>query len=178
MKKEILKRLIPSLIFLAILSLLHWQAKWQLIGLWAGGLIGTFLLDLDHLIYCFFQNPHELTPQRLRRYLQQGQYQYSLVLLFETQKERKKLIFHSLLFQIVLLVAVFFVLTSSAGLLGKGLVLVLFFQSLISQFDEFLKTGKMESWFWQLRLDMPSNFQALYLLLIFLLFFGFSLFLV
>jgi hypothetical protein len=61
MKKEILKRLIPTIIFLAILSLLHWQAKWQLIGLWAGGLIGTFLLDLDNLIYCFFQNPHELT---------------------------------------------------------------------------------------------------------------------
>jgi len=176
MKKEILRRLIPSLIFLAILSLLHWQAKWQLIGLWTGGLIGAFLLDLDHLIYCFFQNPHELTPQRLRRYLQQGQYQYSLVLLFETQKERKRLIFHSLLFQIVLLVAAFFVLTSSAGLLGKGLVLALFLQTLISQFDEFLKTGGMDSWFWQLRLDMPSNFQALYLLLMFLIFFGFSLF--
>ncbi len=178
MKKEILKRLIPAIIFLAILSLLHWQEKWQLIGLWAGGLIGTFLLDLDHLIYCFFQNPHELTPQRLRHYLQQGQYKYSLALLFETQKERKRLIFHSLLFQIVLLVAVFFVLTSSAGLLGKGLVLVLFLQSLISQFDEFLKTGKMDSWFWQLKISLPSNFQALYLLLMFLIFFGFSLFLI
>jgi len=178
MKKEILKRLIPSIIFLAILSLLHWQAKWQLIGLWVGGLIGAFLLDLDHLIYCFFQNPHEFTPQRLRRYLQQGQYRFSLKLLFETQKERKRLIFHSVLFQIVLLVTVFFVLTSSSGLLGKGLVLVLFLQSLISQFDEFLKTGKMDSWFWQLKISLSNNFQALYLLLLFLLFFGFSLFLV
>jgi hypothetical protein len=177
-KKEILKRLIPTIIFLAILSLLHWQAKWQLIGLWVGGLVGTFLLDFDHLVYCFFQNPHELTPQRLRRYLQQGQYQYSLALLVETQGERKRLIFHSLLFQIVLLVAVFFVLTSSAGLLGKGLVLVIFLQSLISQFSEFLKTGKMESWFWQLKITLPNNFQALYLLLMFLIFFVFSLFLI
>lgn len=178
MKKEILKRLVPAIIFLAILSLLHWQAKWQLIGLWAGGLIGAFLLDLDHLIYCLIQYPHEFTPQRLKRYLQQGQYQYSLALLFETQKERKRLIFHSLLFQIVLLVAVFFVLTSSAGLLGKGLVLVLFLQTLISQFDEFLKTGKMDSWFWQVKISLPNNFQAFYLLLIFLIFSGFSLFLV
>jgi len=178
MKKEILKRFIPTIIFLAILSLLHWQEKWQLIGLWAGGFIGAFLLDLDHLIYCFFQNPHEFTPQRLRRYLQQGQYKYSLALLFETQKERERLIFHSLLFQVVLLVAVFFVLTSSAGLLGKGLVLVLFLQSLISQFNEFLKTGKMDSWFWQVKISLPSNFQALYLLLIFLIFIGFSLFLI
>jgi hypothetical protein len=178
MKKEILKRLIPTIIFLAILSLLHWQEKWQLIGLWAGGLIGAFLLDLDHLIYCFFQNPHEFTPQRLKRYLQQGQYRYSLALLYETQGERKRLIFHSLLFQAVLLVAVFFVLTSSAGLLGKGLVLALFLQTLINQFNEFLKTGKMESWFWQLKISLPNNFQALYLLLLFLIFLGFSLFLI
>ena len=178
MKKEILKRLIPSLIFLAILSLLHWQQRFQLIGLWTGGLIGAFLLDLDHLIYCFWQAPHEFTPQRLKRYFQQGQYKYSLALLFETQKERKKLIFHSVVFQIVLLVAVFFVLTSSSGLLGKGLVLVLFLQTLVSQFDEFLKTGRMDSWFWQVKISLPSNFQALYLLLLFLIFFGFSLFLV
>ena len=178
MKKEILKRFIPTIIFLVLLSLLHWQEKWQLIGLWVGGLIGTFLLDLDHLIYCFFQNPHEFTPQRLKRYLQQGQYRYGLKLLFETQDERRRLIFHSVLFQIVLLVSVFFVLTSSAGLLGKGLVLVLFLQSLINQFDEFLKTGKMDSWLWQLKISLPSNFQVLYLLLMFLIFIGFSLFLI
>jgi hypothetical protein len=76
------------------------------------------------------------------------------------------------------LIAVFFVLTSSSGLLGKGLVLVLFLQTLISQFDEFLKTGKMDSWFWQLKIILPNNFQALYLLLLLLVFFGFSLFLV
>jgi hypothetical protein len=75
-------------------------------------------------------------------------------------------------------VAAFFVLTSSSGLLGKGLVLVLFLQTLVSQFNEFLKTGKMDSWFWQVKISLQSNFQALYLLLLFLIFFGFSLFLV
>ncbi len=178
MRREILKRLIPTVIFLGIFSLLHWQEKLQLIGFWAGGFIGAFLLDLDHLVYCFFQNPHEFTPQRLQRYLQQGQYRYSLALLFETQGERKRLIFHSVLFQVVLLVAVFFVLTSSAGLLGKGLVLVLFLQTLISQFDEFLKTGGMDSWLWQVNIHLPDNFQALYLLLMFIILFVFSLFLV
>lgn len=178
MKKEILKRLLPSLALLAFLSLLNWQAKLELLGLWVGGLIGVFLLDLDHLIYCFWQAPHEFTSQRLIRYFQQGQYQYTLQLLFETQGERKRLIFHSVIFQLVLLVAVFFVLSSSAGLLGKGLVLVLFLQTLRSQFEEFLREGKMDSWFWQLKISLPSNFQVLYLILMFLLFFGFSLFLV
>ena len=178
MKKEVLKRLIPSLVFLAFLSLLNWQAKLELLGLWVGGLIGVILLDLDHLIYCLWQAPHEMTSQRLKKYFQEGQYQYSLNLLFETQGERKRLIFHSVLFQLILLVTVFFVLSSSSGLLGKGLVLILFLQTLRSQFEEFLREGKMDSWFWQLKLDLPSNFQALYLLLMFLLFFGFSLFLV
>jgi len=178
MKKEILKRLIPAIAFLGLLSLLNYQYRLQLVGLWVGGLIGAFLLDFDHLIYCFWQNPHEFTPQRLKRFLELKQYRYGLDLLFETQGERKKLIFHSILFQLILLVMVFFVLSSSAGLIGKGLVLVLFLQTLRNQFEEFLKTGQMDSWFWQLQLDLPNNFQALYLLLMFLLFFGFSLFLV
>lgn len=178
MKKEILKRLIPAIAFLGLLSLLNYPYRLQLVGLWVGGLIGAFLLDFDHLIYCLWQNPHEFTPQRLRRFLELKQYRFALDLLFETQEERKKLIFHSILFQLILLVMVFFVLSSSAGLIGKGLVLVLFLQTLRSQFEEFLRTGQMDSWFWQLRLDLPNNFQALYLLLIFLIFFGLSLFLV
>lgn len=178
MRKEVLKRLLPSLGLLFFLSLINWQYRWELISLWVGGLIGVFLLDLDHLIYCFWQYPHQLTSQRLKRYFQQGEYLFGLKLLFESQKERKKLIFHSVIFQLIFLVATFFVLSSSAGLLGKGVVLVMFLEIIVSQFDEFLKTGKMDSWFWQLKISLASNFQVLYLLVMFLIFFGFSLFLI
>jgi hypothetical protein len=51
LKKELGSHFIVSLIWLVVVSFLRWYLKWDLVWLWLGTLFGSFLLDIDHLIY-------------------------------------------------------------------------------------------------------------------------------
>ncbi|MFZ5366107.1 MAG: hypothetical protein ACOZBZ_02340 [Patescibacteria group bacterium] len=178
MRKEILSHLVPTLVFLVFLTLLHWQLKFSLIFFWLGASLGAVVLDLDHLLYTFIQAPHEFTSQRAKRFFEQRKFWEGIILLFETQEERGRMIFHSVLFQVILVILTFFVLTSSASLFGKGLVLGMLLHSLTDQGFEFVKNGEIENWFWQFRQKPAVNLQALYLAVIFLLFLILSLLLI
>lgn len=164
------KHLLPIFLFLLLVSLLHWQIKFSLIFFWLGALLGSFLLDLDQAIYCYFQSPHEFSSQRLKRLWEQKDYRGAVIFLLETKEEREKLVFHSVLFQAVLLVASFFVLTSSASFFGKGVVMGLFLQSLIEEGRQLHKKGQMDNWFWQLQLTPVPRVQIFYFLLLILIF--------
>lgn len=174
-RREILSHLIPALVFLILVSIIHWQLKFSLIFFWLGMFLGSFLLDIDHLLYAYVHAPHELTSQRARRFFEQKRYQEGVILLIETQEERGRMIFHSVLFQLILLILTFFVLTSSASLLGKGACLGMFLHSLVDQGSEFIRNGEIDNWFWQFREKPATNLQAIYLVVIFLLFIIFSL---
>ncbi len=175
MRKEILSHLVPTLVFLVLVTLAHWQLNFSLIFFWLGGLFGSLFLDIDHLFYAYLQAPHEFTSQRVKRLFEQKQFKVGMILLFETQEERGRMIFHSVLFQIILLIVCFFVLTSSASLFGKGLVLGMLLHSLTDQGFEFIKNGEIENWFWQFKEKPGINLQAIYLAVIFIVFVVFSL---
>jgi len=178
MKREILSHLIPTLIFLVLVTLAHWQLKFSLLFFWLGGLFGSLFLDIDHLFYAYLQAPHEFTPQRVKRLFEQREFWQGIILLFETQEERGRMIFHSVLFQAILLILTFFVLTSSASLFGKGICLGMLLHSLVDQGMEFIKNGEIENWFWQFRERPETNIQGIYFVFVFLLFLIFSLLLV
>jgi len=175
MKREILGHLIPALVFLLLVSLIHWQLKSSLIFFWLGGLLGSLFLDIDYLFYAYFQAPHELNSQRLKRFFGEGQFIAGINFLFESQEENRRLVFHSVLFQGVLLFASLFILTSSVNLFGKGLALGMFFHSLIDQAREFARGKDIGDWFWQFAKRPSPPFQIIYFLFIFTVFVFFSL---
>lgn len=178
MKQEIRRNLVPVLVFLVLVSLVHWQLKFSLFFFWLGVFLGYCLFFADQLVYCYFQAPHELGSQRVKRFFSQKQYQEGFFGLFRNQEERGKLIFHSVFFQVILLVVSLFVLTSSASLLGKGLVLGLLFHSLFDQLESFRERGQINNWFWQFKGASNSQLQAIYAGAVFLLFLFFALFLI
>lgn len=178
MKKEILNRLVSTFIFLILISAIHWQLQINLIFLGLGIVLGSFLLDLDQILYCYLQAPHEFTPQRVKRFFSQKQFQEGLILLAQTQEERPRTVFHSALFQLILLGVSFFVLSSSASLLGKGLVLGLLLHSLTDQAEGLIKRGEIVNWFWQFRAAPSKEFQKLYFTGFTLVFLVFSFFFV
>ena len=79
--------------------------------------------NLDHLLHIFVFQPQELTSQRTVIYLKNKQYKEALILLYDTREERKDLIFHTSLFQIIFVVLTFWVVSSSGSLFARGLVL-------------------------------------------------------
>jgi len=127
LKKEIGNHLIVSLSLLVIVEFL-WLTRgsfsWLKSGEFFLGLLGgTFLLDADHLIYWFFLYPQLGESKEARRLWQEKRWKELLNLLGQSHKTHVSLIFHHFLFQAILAVLALFVISSTANLLGKGLVL-------------------------------------------------------
>ena len=160
--KGITRRLTPSFIYFVFATTLNWpiQLPWGFFLL--GLILGNLILDLDQFIYCYFQAPHEFASQRFKRLLNLNRFRESLIYALQTAHERKRTVFHSAFFQMIFLVAVLFVLTSSGSFLGKGLVMGLFLQMLVVQGRELQTEGKMDRWFWQLRTIPSPRIQKLY----------------
>lgn len=150
MKKELLIHLFSfGLVFLLItLAKSPWFDK-ELTLFWLGGVLGTLLLDTDHLTYAFFWRPHELTPQRTMRLINQKRYWSAILLLAGSRQERTQLLAHTVSFQALFAILSFLAVTSSTSILGKGLVLGFFLHSLVDQALDFQEIGDLRNWFWQ-----------------------------
>lgn len=123
MKKEIFNHLVyffAYFVFLTIVNSLYSFSYWPL---YIGGIVGLFMSYADHLLYVFVFNPQELTSQRVTLLLRSKQYKNALILLHDTWDERKNLIFHTNLFQIIFTILTFWVVSSSGSLFARGLVL-------------------------------------------------------
>lgn len=120
------------------LSLTYWP-------FWVGGVIGTILPDLDHVIYFYLISPSELTSQRFNFLLQKKDILRMVQLLYETRSERRGLIFHTIFFQMIFAVLTFLMVTSSS-LLGKGLVLAFFLHLIIDQIMDLTELGSLDNW--------------------------------
>lgn len=180
-QKETKSRLLTTFVWLAVITFLRWQWHWDLLGLWVGGLIGTFLIDADHLFYILWAYPQELTGMRMRRFLSQNRFKQAWLFLLETRSERTRLAFHNALFQTIFYLVCFFILTSTEGLLGAGLVMAMALQLLREEFQLSLK-GREERLrrllFWPLKVKMSGVGQKLFVVFMLLIFLGLNLFLI
>lgn len=181
LKKEVRNHLLVTLVWLVVITLLRWDWQWNLILLWLGGLLGTFLIDLDHLLYALIIYPQEITSMRVKRLIDQRQFKEALVLLVDTQDERLKLSFHNALFQPILCIACFFVLTSTGSLFGSGLVMTMALHLLKDELELLLR-GRGEHLrrllFWQVKKEISLNQQKLFVMIMLLAFLGLNLLLI
>lgn len=188
LKKEIRSHLLLTFVWLALISLL--RLRWylpigrqasSLLFLWSGGLVGTFLLDIDHLLYVLFIYPHELTSMRVRRLIDQRRFKEALILLADTQDERLRLPFHNALFQPIFYVFCFFVLTSTGSLFGAGLAMTMALHLLKDELELLLRgrDEHLRKWlFWQVKAEVSLRNQKFFVILMLLVFLGLNLFLI
>ncbi len=128
-----------------------------------GGLIGTVLPDIDHVIYIYLLHPQELTSQRIN-YVLANQTQpvkqrvwHVFELMAATRQERKGLIFHTAYFQIIFWVLAFLVVSSSGSILGRGLVLAFSLHLIVDQFLDLMKLENLDNWFRQLNIQLEKE---------------------
>lgn len=126
-------------IFRGYLTLNSWP-------LWFGGLVGTLLPNVDHLIYVFFLNPQELTSQRVNFLLKRKEISRVFTLLSETRPERKNLIFHTFIFQLIFFAVAVFILTSSNSIFARGLVLAFMLHLSIDQIIDLKSMENLNNW--------------------------------
>lgn len=157
MKKEIITHFSFLIALFIFISLVKGWFSLEYLPFWFGGLLGTLLIDVDHLIYIYFLRPHELTSQRVSNLVGKRQIKKMLNLLAVTRSERTNLIFHTAYFQIIFLVFAFLVITSSGSILGRGLVLAGLLHLFVDQVIDYLETGGIQGWFKELPVTLDKK---------------------
>jgi hypothetical protein len=146
MKKELARHFFYLIILFVPIFILKYLNihNWPFI---IGGIIGTILPDIDHVIYVYYLRPYELTSQRVMFEAKKGNLWATWDLLSSTRSERTNLILHSVLFQILFTILSFLVITSSGSLFGKGLVLAFLLHLLVDEIWDLKANGNLFSWF-------------------------------
>ncbi|MFI5241188.1 MAG: hypothetical protein ACHQUA_02010, partial [Microgenomates group bacterium] len=96
MKRELILHLSVFFAFFALATLLRQFFSLSYWPFWLGGIVGTFLPDIDHFIYVFFIQPQDLTSQRVNFLLNKQELRRVITLLYETRGERTGLVFHTI----------------------------------------------------------------------------------
>lgn len=111
-----------------------------------GGVIGVFLPDIDHVLYVLFLRPQELTSQRVSFLVNKKDFWRAIEILYDTRGERRGLIFHTILFQLIFLVLTFWMMSSSGSIFGKGLVLSFALHLSVDQIVDLTELGNFDNW--------------------------------
>jgi len=132
--------------FFVLVSILGDKVSLAYWPFWVGGAIGTILPDIDHLIYIFFLNPHELTSQRINYLIKKKEVTRARTLLYETKSERRNMIFHSFLFQVIFMILTFLIISSSGSVFVYGIVLAFSLHFLVDQFIDLVDNKNLNNW--------------------------------
>jgi len=138
MRKEIINHLIyytAFFVFLTVANSLYSLNYWPL---YVGGLVGLFMPNIDHLLHVFVLKPQELTSLRVTGLFKNKQIREAIILLYDTREERKELMFHTVLYQLIFAVLTFWVVSSSGNLFGRGLVLAYYLSLVIFNLKKFV----------------------------------------
>lgn len=151
-------------VFKNSLSLSYWP-------FWVGGIIGTVLPDIDHLIYAFFMDPQELTSQRAVYLLRKRNILRMISLLFETRHDRGNLVFHTFISQIFFLVLSFLILSSSSSLLAIGIVLGFSIHLSVDQLADITGIKNLDNWGNLIPFEFRKKYSPLYVFASFIVIF-------
>lgn len=177
-----LRKHLPPLVIVFLLISFIWFIRgvsWSNYPLLFIGLaIGSFLLDVDHLVHWLFINPNTDESRLAKIAIFRYDYKSVIKLLESTHKKHTSLVFHHFFFQVVLATISIFIVTSSASAFAMGLVIALNIHLLVDEYDDlYTNPTHLQNWlFARESKQLPTkylphytaSFVALNLLLVFL----------
>ena len=167
LRKLLLQRFLITLGWLALMSVLRWRyylsfgyETLNLIAFVMGGIVGAALIDLDHWLYLLVAHPQHPDTLKLKGMFKERHYREALGYFYETRSSRTRLAFHSALFQPVLYLAAFFILTSTKSHFGAAMIMVMGLHLVWEEMRQTL-TGQEEylkKWlFWQIEVNLTNR---------------------
>ena len=164
-QNELASHLVVFLVYFIVLGLLRFKVDFGLFWILVGGLVGTYLLDVDHLIYWFWSHPEKEDSIKAKETIREigvgwgireirGGVRKLYQVLKENHQSHSRLTFHTVTFQIILLILTVYVLSSSGSYFGAGLVLAMNLHLLKDVWQDYFIKGKegLADWFlWQIR---------------------------
>jgi hypothetical protein len=145
-----------------------YQVAWgPFIFIFLGFLVGSFFLDIDHLIFWLVVRPN-LDESKLAQIAWKKWDFRSLIKLAETtHQHHTNLIFHHYFFQVIFTLISFYIFTSTSDIFTKSLVLAINLHLLVDEFIDFKRDPKhLQLWlFAREEKQLPINYLKYYLLL-------------
>lgn len=160
MKREAVLHFGAFLIFFVVYSLVHrvWQFDVMVpVAFFMGGIIGTILPDIDHLIYIYFMRPDEYGSLRTQRMIKQGNFWEAIDFLATERERRNVLILHSAYFLVILIPLMFLLLSSGGSNFGAGLIFAFYLHLLVDLLIDYKSIGNLRNWYQKLNINLTSN---------------------
>ncbi|MBU0569952.1 hypothetical protein KKB40_04190 [Patescibacteria group bacterium] len=169
MKKDLLTHFSFLISYFLFISLFRHWFPLDFLPFWFGGIIGTILPDVDHLLYVYFLKPKEAVSQNVSSLISEKKVKESWDVLADTRTQRSELIFHTAYFQVIFLALTLWVVTSSGSLFGRGLVLAFSLHILIDQLIDLMETKNLDNWFAKILVINDKEYRRWYLAINFVL---------
>lgn len=171
MKKEFRRHLIPLLLIFLVISgiwLILKVPQIELLYLFLGLLIGSFILDIDHFIFWLYIKPNIEESRLAQTAIKNRDLRSIIAILKSTHKTHNNLIFHHYFFQIVLVLISFFIFTSSHSTFIMALLLSINLHLLVDGINDYFENPKLlQNWLFAREPKQLSIKQIKYYLLIF-----------
>lgn len=182
-RSEIYSHLLVTFIYFLAVSVLRFKLDWNLLGLWLGALLGTFFLDIDHLIYWFITNTEKSDSIEAKKTVETKSFSVKAKIkelyriLKANHDSHTRLVFHSVVGQVILLILAFYLLTSGGSIFGSAFIISINLHLLKDEWFDY-SNGKrlhLSDWlFWQVRGVSTEKHLSTYLIMVSALFLVFT----
>ena len=150
MKHEFRYHLISSGVLFLIISIflvIFKVGNFQILSLALSLLLGSFFLDIDHIIFWFFLKPNLEESRLARLAIQKKDFKSVYRLLKASQRTHQNLIFHHYFFQVILVLFTVFILTSTTNFFTASFLLALNLHLLIDEIIDYFYDPKiLQKW--------------------------------
>lgn len=154
MKRDLVLNFLYLFAFFALTVVLkNWFDIPVIIQLVVGGVVGTFLPYIDYLIYAYaIKTNAPVTVESInKKNILDTIKQYSA-----DNSIKGDLVFHTALFQALLMIFVFFVTSSSGSVFARGIVLAFSLHLILNQVLDFQRDKNIDSWFIKFPLELDA----------------------
>lgn len=128
--------------------------------------LGTFLLDLDYIIYAFFLEPRQEFSRTLAAFIRHGDIKNTFSYIHYHKNDIDQKTLNSALFQTVLAGVAVFIISSNTSLFLKALILSAYANSFYRLAETFYESQSYREWFWALKSPPTKNGVKFYLLVL------------
>lgn len=170
MQQELKQHLLPLLIFFVLCSV-FWLGRgvpyYNFFLLFFGLSLGAFFLDTDHLIYWFVTHSYLEESKIAMLAAKKGDYLSMLKILQAQHKTHTSLIFHHVIFHLVLLAVSAFVFTSTGSIFTKAFLLAINWHLFMDiYYDYSHDKAHLQTWlFARLKQQLPQAYLKHYVYL-------------
>lgn len=134
--RRFIENFVPFIVIMAVVGFFKVKYPFWLILFGLGGILGTFILEAESIIYCIFLEPEQPVSKDVSDLLANKNLRGALSEIKARKAEIRTKIFHTYLFQVIFAVLTFYVLTSTASALASGICLFAFLHLMKDQIYE------------------------------------------